>query len=131
MAREITTTGSKKVATIQKEFNVHFPYLRLKICPPEAKKLVAKGESISGVDTTKTLSEVRTKRGNGQISLTGSKLIKRIENDFDEIFGLFVQICYTEKDGKRYYTSGDEDNKSLSAINKEKELMGCKKNEWK
>ena len=56
MEKEITTTGSKKVATIQ-----------------EAKKLVAKGETILGVDTTKTLSEAITKMGTGQISLTGSK----------------------------------------------------------
>ena len=82
--------------------------MRLKICPLEAKELVKKGESISGVDNSKTLSEVRTKKGTGQVSLTGSKSIKRLEKEFDEIFGLFVQICYTEKDGKRYYTSSDD-----------------------
>ena len=46
MAREITTTGSKLVSTLMKEFNANFPYLRLKICPPESKALVAKGETI-------------------------------------------------------------------------------------
>lgn len=34
MATEITTTGSKKVSTLAKEFNKKFSYLRLKICPP-------------------------------------------------------------------------------------------------
>ena len=131
MAREITTTGSKKVATLQKEFNAHFPYLRLKICPLEARELVKKGESISGVDNSKTLSEVRTKKGTGQVSLTGSKSIKRLEKEFDEIFGLFVQICYTEGDGKRYYTSAaDGDGKSLTALNREKEAKGCLKGVW-
>jgi hypothetical protein len=131
MAREITTTGSKKVATLQKEFNAHFPYLRLKICPIEAKELVKKGESISGVDNSKTLSEVRTKKGTGQVSLTGSKSIKRLEKEFDEIFGLFVQICYTEKDGKRYYTSSDDgDGMSLTALNRDKEAKGCQKGVW-
>jgi hypothetical protein len=131
MAREITTTGSKKVATLQKEFNTHFPYLRLKICPIEAKELVKKGESITGVDNSKTLSEVRTKKGTGQVSLTGSKSIKRLEKEFDEIFGLFVQICYTEKDGKRYYTSSDDgDGMSLTALNRDKEAKGCQKGVW-
>jgi hypothetical protein len=131
MAREITTTGSKKVATLMKEFNKHFPYLRLKICPPEARELVAQGKSISGVDSSMTLSQVRTKKGSGEISLTGSKSIKRLEKEFDEIFGLYVQICFTEKNGKRYYTStGTGDNQSLTALNREKEAAGCLSGEW-
>jgi hypothetical protein len=131
MARKITTTGSKKVATLQKEFNAHFPYLRLKICPPEARELVKNGKTITGVDTSLTLSEVRTKKGTGQVSLTGSKSIKRLEKEFDEIFGLYVQICYTDKGGKRFYTTGDMDSRSLTALNRDKEAEGCLPGEWK
>jgi hypothetical protein len=139
MAREITTTGSKKVATLQKEFNNHYPYLRLKICPftekaKVAKALeakVAKGETIYGVDISKTLSEVRTKKGAGEISFTGSRLAGNIEKEFENIFGLYVQICYTDKDGSRYYTKATDDKKSLAALNREKEAAGCKKGEWK
>ena len=131
MAREITTTGSKKVATLQKEFNAHFPYLRLKICPPEARELVKNGKAITGVDTSLTLSEVRTKKGTGQVSLTGSKSIKRLEKEFDEIFGLYVQICYTDKGGNRFYTTGEMDSRSLTALNRDKEAEGCITGEWK
>jgi hypothetical protein len=131
MAREITTTGSKKVATLQKEFNAHFPYLRLKICPPEARELVKNGKTITGVDTSLTLSEVRTKKGTGQVSLTGSKSIKRLEKEFDEIFGLYVQICFTDKGGSRFYTSGESDSRSLTALNRDKEAEGCLTGEWK
>jgi hypothetical protein len=130
MAREITTTGSKKVATLMKEFNANFPYLMLRICPPESKELVAKGKPIYGVDSNKTLSEVRTKKGAGEISLTGSKHIATLEQEFETVFGLFIQICYTSKEGKRYYTSGAEDKKSLSKLNNEKEAEGCQKNQW-
>jgi hypothetical protein len=130
MAREITTTGTKKVATIMKEFNAHFPYLRLKICPPEAKAKVAKGETITGVDKTQSLAAVRTKKGDGEISFTGSRLVGNIEREFETIFGLYVQICYTEKDGKRYYTTGSDDKKSLSTLNAEKKNEGCKEGEW-
>lgn len=131
MAREITTTGSKKVATLMKEFNDNYPYLRLKICSFTEKAKVAKGEAIGGVDTSKTLSEVRTKKGTGEISFTGSRLVGNIEKEFESIFGLYVQICYTEKDDKRYYTTSSEDKKSLASLNREKEAAGCKKGEWK
>lgn len=130
MAREITTTGSKKVSTLMKEFNANFPYLSLGIFPPESKQLVAKGKSISGVDKNKTLSEVRTKKGAGEISFTGSKNVGTIEREFENIFGLYVQICYTTKEGKGYYTTGSDDKKSLSKLNSEKEAEGCQKDKW-
>ena len=130
MAREITTTGSKKVATLMKDFNANFPYLRLKICPPNSKQLVAASKPIYSVDTNLTLAAVRTKKGTGEISLTGSKHIATLEQEFDTIFGLFVQICFTTKDGQRHYTSGAEDKISLSKLNSQKEAEGCLKNQW-
>jgi hypothetical protein len=131
MAKEITTTGSKKVGTLMKEFNKNYPFLRLKICDFSQKAKVDKGETITGVDIDKTLSEVRTKKGVGQITLTGNKFVGTIEKEFESIFGLYVQICYTNKDNTRIYTTGNEDKKSLSTLNKEKETLGCKKDEWK
>lgn len=130
MAREITTTGSKLVSTLMKEFNANYPYLRLKICPPESKALVAKGESISGVDKTKKLSVVRTKKGAGEISFTGSKNVGTIEREFENIFGLYVQICYSSKEGERFYTSGSDDKKSLTELNRDKAAEGCQKGIW-
>ncbi len=130
MAKEIKTTGSKKVATLMKEFNELYPYLRLGIYPPEAKEIVAKGGTITGVDKEKTLSELRTKKGPGDISFSGNKKVSTIEKEFEENYGLFVQICYTTAEGKRYYTSGKDDEKTLSQLNKEKEKEGCKKDVW-
>lgn len=78
----------------------------------------------------KKLSEVRSKKGEGKISITGNKKISTLEKEFDNVFGLYVQICYTEKDGKRYYTSNSEDGKTLSSLNREKQENGCKKNIW-
>jgi hypothetical protein len=127
MAREITTTGSKLVSTIIREFNVNFPFLRLGIYPQEAKALVAKGEVIYHVDKSKKLSEVRTKKGSGEISFTGSKNVGTIESEFENIFGLYVQICYTTKEGKACYTTGGDDKKSLTELNRDKAAEGCKK----
>ena len=130
MAREVTTTGSKKIKTIYKQFNEHFPYLRLKILSSDMAEKARKGETIYGLDIEKTLSEVREKTGSGKISFTGRKNVKTIEKEFEKIFGLYAQICYTESDGKRYYTSGSDDSKTLTVLNREKEAAGCKKDIW-
>lgn len=131
IATEMSVTGNKKIGTLMKEFNKKFPYLRLKICYSYARQAVAKGESISGIDVDKTLASVRRADSGGDISISGNKKIKSLEKEFDTVFGLYVQVCYTEKDGHRYYTSGSNDEKTLSSFNAECEKNGCKKGEWK
>ncbi len=129
MAKEVSTHGSKKIATLMKEFNALYPYLNLGIFPPEAKELVAQGKGIKRIDVNKTLSEVRTKTGSGEISFSARKLVGTIEKEFEDIFGLYVQVCYISKEGKGYYTSGEDDKKTLNQLNKAKEEKGCK--QWK
>ena len=130
MSREVTTTGSKKIKTLMKQFNEHFPYLRLKLISSKMAAKAAKGETIYGLDYEKTLSEVREKKGSGKISFTGRKNVKTIEREFNEIFGLYAQICYTVSNGKRHYTSGSDDSKTLTVLNREKEAAGCIKGVW-
>jgi len=130
-AVELSVTGNKKIGTLMKEFNKQFPYLRLKICYSYARQAVAKGESISGIDPDKTLASVRRADSGGDISISGNKKIKSLEKEFDTVFGLYAQVCYTEKDGHRYYTSGSADEMTLAAFNKKCEADGCKKGEWK
>ena len=131
VATELSVTGNKKIGTLMKEFNKKFPYLRLKICYSYARQAVAKGESISGIDIDKTLASVRRADSGGDISISGNKKIKSLEKEFDTVFGLYAQVCYTEKDGSRYYTSGSTDEKTLSSFNAECEKNGCKKDVWK
>lgn len=130
-AVEISVNGNKKIGTLMKEFNKQFPYLRLKICYSYARQAVAKGESISGIDVDKTLASVRRADSGGDISISGNKKIKTLEKEFDTVFGLYVQVCYTEKDGHRYYTSGSADEMTLATFNKKCEADGCKKGVWK
>ena len=114
-----------------KEFNKKFPFLRLKICYSYARKAVAKGETIHGIEVDKTLASVRRADSGGDISISGNKKIKSLEKEFDTVFGLYAQVCYTESDGHRYYTSGSDDEKTLASFNAECEKNGCKKGEWK
>ena len=124
---EISVTGNKKIITLQKEFNKKFPYLRLAICFSYMRDAVRKGETITQIDGDRTLASVRRADSGGDISISGNKKIKSLENEFDKVFGLYVQVCYTESDGHRYYTSGSSDEMTLSAFNEKCKNEGCKK----
>ncbi len=126
-AVEISVTGNKKIGTLQKEFNKKFPYLRLGLFYSYARQQVAKGEAITQIPADKTLASVRRADSGGDISISGNKKIKSLEKEFDTVFGLYCQICYTEGDGHRYYTSGSNDDKTLASFNEECEKHGCKK----
>jgi hypothetical protein len=128
---EISVTGNKKIGTLQKEFNKKFPYIRLGIYYSYARQAVAKGESITNIDPDKTLASVRRADSGGDISISGNKKIKSLEKEFDTTFGLYAQVCYTTAEGKRYYTSGSNDEKTLASFNAECEKNKCKKGVWK
>ena len=124
---EISVSGNKKIATLQKEFNKKFPFIRLGIYYSYARQQVAKGETITQIDGDKTLASVRRADSGGDISISGNKKIKSLEKEFDTVFGLYAQICYTTAEGKRYYTSGSDDDMTLAAFNAKCEKNGCKK----
>ena len=123
MAEGISVTGNKKLKTLQKEFNKKFPYLRLSVCPLSEKKKSTKHSH----DSEKRISEVRTKTNPGDISIHGRTLVGNIEKQFEKIFGLYAQVCWTESDGSRYYTTGAKDKMSLSQLSKLGEKEGWKK----
>ena len=130
-ATEISVSGNKKIETLRKEFNKKFPYLRLGIYYSYAREQVRKGETITPISGDKTLASVRRADSGGTISISGNKKIKSLEKEFDTVFGLYCQVCYTEGDGDRYYTSGSTDEKTLASFNAECEANGCKKGVWK
>ena len=130
-AVEMSVTGNKKVGTLRKEFNKKFPYLNLYVCYSYGRDMVKKGESLSArIPDDKTLASVRRADSGGDISISGNKKIKSLEKEFDTVFGLYCQICYTSSDGSRYYTSGSNDDKTLASFNAECEKNGCKKGVW-
>jgi hypothetical protein len=124
---EISVSGNKKIATLQKEFNKQFPYLCLSIFDPSMRSASTK-TPLSG---DKTLASVRTKDTGGTISIAGNKKIKTLEAEFDKVFGLYAQVCYTKADGSGYYTSGSQDDKTIFSFNAECEKNGYKKGVWK
>ena len=129
-ANELSVTGNKKIGTLMKEFNKKFPYLNIWIGYSYARKSVANGEKMPGIDRSKTLASVRRADSGGDISITGNKKIQSLEKDFDTVFGLYCQVCY-QKDDHRYYTSGSTDEMTLSKLNEYCEKNGYKKGAWK
>jgi hypothetical protein len=123
----ISVTGNKKIKTLQKEFNEAFPYLHLSIFPLSDKKKRQKMLCIHQYPGDKRISEVRTKVSPGEISIHGRTLVKNLEKEFENEYGLYAEVCYTEKDDERYYTSGKHDEMSLTQLNKEGEKKGWKK----
>ena len=128
---ELSVTGNKKIGTLQKEFNKRFPYLQLGLFYSYSRQQVKKGESISQIPEDKTLASVRRADSGGDISISGNKKIKTLEKEFDTVFGLYCQVCYYDKEGRGYYTSGANDEKTLSAFNAECEKNGCKKGKYR
>lgn len=124
---EISVTGNKKIDTLRKEFNKQFPYLRLGLYYSYMRNESSK-TPLSG---DKTLASVRRADSGGDISIAGNKKIKTLEKEFDTIFGLYAQVCYTDADGSRYYTGSSNDEKTLASFNEECEKNGCKKGVWK
>jgi hypothetical protein len=128
---DISVTGNKKLDTLRKEFNKNFPCLQLGIFYSYARQQVAKGESITQIDGTKTLASVRRADSGGDISISGNKKIKTLEKEFDTVFGLYCQVCYYSPEGRGYYTSGTTDEMTLSAFNEQCKKRGCPKDKWK
>ena len=131
-ATEISVTGNKKVGTLRKEFNKKFPYLNLYVCYSYSREMVKKGDSLGGrIPDDRTLASVRRADSGGDISISGNKKIKSLEKEFDTVFGLYCQVCYTDGENHRYYTSSTSDDKTLASFNAECEKRGYKEGLWK
>lgn len=122
MATEINVTGQKKLATLRKEFTEKFPYLRLGIFPLTEKDKDRKTQ----YDQDKTISEVRTKVNPGNISIHGKFKVATLEEEFEKVYGLYVQVCYTKADGTGYFSSGKADDMTLTALNEHGKKSGWK-----
>tara|TARA_B110000977_G_C10754440_1_gene368163 strand:- start:111 stop:548 length:438 start_codon:yes stop_codon:yes gene_type:complete len=107
MATTISTNGRKKLKTLQDEFNDKFSHLKLEFYSKptiDEKDRYIVVSAKDKLDNSKTLSEVRTKTGDGEISINGRKNVGTLEKEFQDVFGLFVQIdfwCEYRKNGKK------------------------------
>jgi hypothetical protein len=126
MARELSMNGNTKLKTIKQEFNDRFPYIRLSIYDQSERVKDTK----TPINGEKTIAEVRTIKSSDPAVIRGGQKVKNLEKMIDQIFGLYCQVAYTDKDDKRVYTSGEHDDMSLRELNELGEKLGWKKGIW-
>ena len=120
---DISISGNKMVKTIQSEFTKKFPFLRISIYPASEKTKSPK----TGFGGDTRIADVRRKGTVGDISISGNKLVRTLEREFETVYGLYAEVCYTDKDGGRFFTGATFDAMTLSALNTHGSNAGWKK----
>ena len=118
--------GNTNLKTIKQEFNDRFPYIRLSIYDQSERSNPTK----TPLNGEKTISEVRTIKSSEPAIIRGGQKVKNLEKMVDQIFGLYCQVAYTDKDNLRSYTTGSHDEMSLRELNALGEQLGWKKGIW-
>jgi hypothetical protein len=120
----ISITGQKKIATLQREFNEHHPYLGLMLFTSEEYAKSAKGEAIRPISGEFTIASVREKKSTEELSIHGNMLVKTLESRIRDVYGLYAQVCIMTDQGRRAYTGESHDDYSLSELNKRQQSKG-------
>lgn len=117
---KININDNRKIFAIQEDFNTLFPYLKIeffskphKIGGASAKKLIK--------HNSKTLGECRTIHNNGEITITPSLTVSDLEQRFQDVYGLNVQVF--RKSGKVWLETTVTDGWSLDEQNKQGEAL--------
>jgi hypothetical protein len=104
MASDISMNGRKKIQSIQKEFTEKFSHLTLLFLD----------ELNNEIDSTKSLSDVRKKKGE-DLSIIASLKISTLEKRFLTNFGIRVQVAF--KKDNQYIHTDQKDDRTLNELN--------------
>ena len=126
MARELSMNGNTKLKTIMEEFTDRFPFIRLSIYASTEREKSSK----TPLDFEKTISEVREKKSSDPAIIRGGQKVRNLEKMIDDLFGLYCQVAYHDKENKPYYTTGSFDEMSLRELNAHGESNGWQKGKW-
>ncbi|MBI2271418.1 MAG: hypothetical protein HYU69_13830 [Bacteroidetes bacterium] len=111
---EIIIDKSKKINTIQKEFQKRFPFLKIEFY----KQAHSQGEGSSKKNTLNnelTIGEVQKKHTSGTVKITGLMKVSELESAFTKTFGLSVQVF--RKSGNVWLQTTITDNWTLAEQN--------------
>jgi len=126
MARELSMNGNTKLKTILQEFNDRFPFIRLSIYASTEREKSSKVP----LDFEKTIADVREKKSSDPAIIRGGQKVKNLEKMINDVFGLYCQVSYTDKNGNNTYTTGNLDDMSLRELNAHGEENGWQKDKW-
>jgi hypothetical protein len=88
---KILISDQKMVRTIQKQFNNEFPHLKLEFFSKKHPMGEISDES-DLIDHDKTLGEFRIEHEVGKIEITPEMTVNELEQSFQKVFGLSVQV---------------------------------------
>lgn len=112
--------GNMSLSSLQKTFGQEFPYIKLEFFSqphgkgkPTSAKLMLAG--------TKTLAEIKSFKGDGKIEINQNMTVDALEHEFENTFGLYVQVF--RKSGRIWLETTATDEWTLLQQNQEgKEL---------
>lgn len=122
---KITINDKRKIQTIQEEFNEAFPYLKLEFFSRPHKPGAGSAKKFVK-HNSKTLGECRTIHNTGKISITPSMTVADLEQKFNEVYGLGVQVF--RKSGKVWLETTVTDGWSLEEQNIQGEALSIARN---
>ena len=110
----------RKIFAIQEEFSKNFPYLKIEFFAkphrpgaPSSKKIMK--------HPSKTLGECRTIHGSGTIAITPNMTVADLEQNFQDVYGLSVQIF--RKSGRAWLETTVTDGWTLKEQNRQGEML--------
>lgn len=108
--------GNQNIRTVQQEFNRLFPFLKIEFFtePHPAGKLTVKSKMIN---SNERIADVQRKQGSGLIDVSGTSTVSKLENSFEEQFGLYVQVF--RKSGSIWLETSATDSWTLDQQNEE------------
>jgi hypothetical protein len=117
---KININDNKRISEIQQEFNEAFPYLQIQFFSKPHKPGAPSPKNLMK-DTHLKLSECRTIHKSGSISITPAMSVNELEQKFQTMFGLSIQVF--RKSGKAWLQTNVTDNWTLEEQNREGEAL--------
>lgn len=111
-------SDQKTIKEIQTEFNNKFPFLKIEFYKMTHKTNEGSPD-ISRWDFNKTIGEIRTIQTSGDLSINGNQKVSTLEKNFEELYGLNVQVFH--KSGNLWLQTTATDEWTLSHQNEKAE----------
>jgi len=120
---KIQINDNRVIKEIQEEFNTHFPYLKIEFFSKPHK--IGEGSSKKIIkNNDRTLNECRTIHKKGIITITAQMTVSDLEQKFNDIYGLSVQVF--RKSGKLWLETTVTDGWTLEEQNVQGEALSSK-----
>src|ERR1700679_3652553 len=88
---EINISNDRLISDLQKDFSNEFPFLKIEFFR-NFQKMGEPSPKLQLIPKTLFVGQVRSTHTDGQIDLNGSKSVAEVENEFQNIYGLSVQV---------------------------------------